>query len=711
MKIKLPFHSKYATSLFLSLCALLTLSLVNLIFPQQLHEWEEKTVDYRFRLRKDVPTYPKIINIGIDDKSLDAIGVWPWDRSIHARMINLLRQMNAAVIDFDLIFPRKASPEGDAQFFEAVRQANNVVLSTPFQLTEQPCFLPDEHAGFLKKYPQVGHILEPVTTQQDGRICVDLDELPEERANLIEDEPYNVLIERDAFIYTGQEDRERVATVLRRFQYPFTLKSPGKIGYANRAVAPMVELSEAAVGMGHISASPDSDGVFRRVPLVIRVQDQLMPSLAFASVLRYLNVAPENVEIVPGKYILLRQAKYPERAEPTDIRIPVDQRLQLRVNYPANQTGFSYSDVLASEDEPATFASWKKEIEGRICSIGYFSTGTGDIGPSPLQTKYFLAFIHPALMNTILTQNFLYEVGWWGNVGITIALLLVISLLFPRLTPLRFTLLMIVTIIGYVVFANWVFQAFGLIIGIFHPILTSLFLAYSLIIVYWYATEERERKHLRSAFKTYVSKQMLDKILQNPGALALSGTRKELTIMFTDVRKFSTLSDKIEPEVIHRLLNMYFIRMTKIAFEYDGFVDKFIGDGLLCFFGDPLPHPDHAMRAVMAAMDMQKAVRELGPEIQEKLGLDPISIRIGINTGYVIVGNMGSAERMEYTVLGSDVNLAQRLEASATPGQVMISHKTYAHLNGALPVRDMGDIQVKGFEKAVKVYEIQLPFE
>jgi len=711
MSIKLPFQNKYVTSLFLSLFALLTLLFANLLFPQQLREWEEKTVDYRFRLRKPVPNYPNLVNIGIDDKSLDAIGVWPWDRSVHAKMLNLLRQMNAAIVDYDIIFPRKSSPEGDAQFFEAARQANNVILSTPFQLTEQPCFLPAEHADFLAKSPQIGHILEPVTRQKDGRICIDVDALPEERANLIEDEPYETLIERDPFIYTGQEDRERVETVLQRFHYPFQLAASGKIYHANRAVAPMVELSNAAIGMGHISASPDSDGIFRRVPLVIRVQDKLFPSLAFASVLHYLKVAPEQVEIIPGKYIVLRQAKYPERADVTDIRIPVDDRLQLRVNYPSNQTGYSYSDVLASENDPAAFESWKKEVEGRICSIGYYSTGTGDIGPTPLQTKYFLAFIHPAIMNTILTQNFLHEIGWWGNIGMTMLLLALISLLFPKLSPLRFTLVMIMTVLGYIFLANWLFQTFGVIVGIFHPVLSSMLLAYSLIIVYWYATEERERKHLRSAFKTYVSKQMLDQILQNPGALALSGTRKELTIMFTDVRKFSTLSDKIEPEVIHRLLNMYFIRMTKIAFKYDGFVDKFIGDGLLCFFGDPLPHPDHAMRAVMAGIEMQKAVRELGPEIQEKLGLDPISIRIGINTGYVIVGNMGSAERMEYTVLGSDVNLAQRLEASATPGQVMISHKTHAHLGGTLPVRDMGEIQVKGFEKAVKVYEIELPFE
>jgi adenylate cyclase len=151
--------------------------------------------------------------------------------------------------------------------------------------------------------------------------------------------------------------------------------------------------------------------------------------------------------------------------------------------------------------------------------------------------------------------------------------------------------------------------------------------------------------------------------------------------------------------------------MTEIAFRYDGFVDKFIGDGLLCFFGDPIHRPDHALRAVRAAIEMQKAVRDLAPTIQATLGLEPIVIRIGINTGNVIVGNMGSAERMEYTVLGSDVNLAQRLEASATPGQIMISKNTYAHVKHEIDAREIGDIRVKGFEQPVQVYEVNLPFD
>jgi adenylate cyclase len=368
-------------------------------------------------------------------------------------------------------------------------------------------------------------------------------------------------------------------------------------------------------------------------------------------------------------------------------------------------------DVLAAEDDPEAADAWRKEFEGYICTIGYTVSGTGDIGPNPIETNFPLPFIHAAIMNTILTETFLYEISWGINIGITLFLVVFLGGISPKLGPYRFTLAAFLTIGAYVAAAILLFDRYGIILKLVNPVLPALIMEYTLITVYWYSTEDRERRQLRSAFKTYVSKQMLAQILNNPQSLSLSGQRKEMTIMFSDVRKFSTLSDKIEPEVIHRLLNLYFSQMTQIAFKYDGFVDKFIGDGLLCFFGDPISHPDHALRAVHAAVDMQRAVRELGPEIEEQLGLAPIVIRIGINTGPVIVGNMGSAERMEYTVLGSEVNLAQRLEASATPGQIMISGKTYEHVKQDIQVRDMGNIRVKGFEKPVQVYEVELPFE
>ncbi len=687
--------------------------LLTLLFSQQFHEWEEKTLDYRFRLRQSIPVNPAILHIGIDDKSLDNVGVWPWDRSIHADMIELLDSLGASVISLDLLFQRQSNEAADARLKEAVQKAGNVILSAGFQLVDHTCFTPDEYEEFLDRYPQAREALDAKKRirEDDGVVCLDVASLSDADFELLDEKAFLELIYHDEFLYTGEADRKRVQEMLDHSPYRFSIQGEGDIRIANRASAPMQGLSRAAGGVGHISATPDSDGVFRRVPLAVRVQDTYLPSLAFATVLEYLDAVSEDVTLVPGKHIHVQNARFPNEATRRDMTIPVDEQLRVRINYPDFLPAVSFSDILSAKNDPEKAQKWQQDIQGAICMIGYLSTGTGDIGPSPLETSFFLASIHPTVVNMLLTENFLYDTGWGVNIGITIILVLFLSLISTRLPPLYFTLVVLLTIVGYTAVTIGLFNTYGIILKLVNPVLTVLFLSYTLITVYWYATEERERKHLRSAFKTYVSRQMLKQILDDPHSLALTGKRKELTIMFSDIRKFSTLSDKIEPEVIHRLLNLYFNRMTQIAFKYDGFVDKFIGDGLLCFFGDPIPHPDHAGRAVKAAIEMQKAVRDIGPEIQEQLKLNPIVIRIGINTGYVIVGNMGSAERMEYTVLGSEVNLAQRLEASATPGQIMVSEKTYEHIQHEIDAREIGKINVKGFERPIQVYEINLPFE
>jgi adenylate cyclase len=710
--LKKPLKNKYLMAILLSLGALGIVLLLGLVFPQSFEEWEEKSLDYRFRLRKSVSVYPYITTIGIDDGSLDKIGTWPWDRSVHARMIRLLTSFGVSSIDMDIFFPRPSqNPDGDQQLFQAVQEAGNVILAAPFELIDHPCFTQQEYKEFLEKFPHVEKIVHSLVTQKDDGICIDFNnQLIDEQWNEIGDEAGRELLRHEEFVFTGEGDREKFEEFLRTFRYPFTMQQKGKVWYANRALLPLKELIQVTSGVGHATATPDSDGVFRRIPLVIRVKDRLIPHLALTAVLQYLQVKPEDVTIVPGKYIILHNARYPEKSLPQDIKIPVDNRLQFRVNYPSWKI-HSFSDILEAETNPEWKDFWKKELEGHICVIGYVSSGTGDIGPNPVETNFPLALIHSAIMNTILSQNFLYDTGKGLNIGITLSLLLFIAIISLTLPPLHFTFVVFSTIAGYIGLTVFLFIKYGIILKLVNPVVAASVLAYTLSIVYWYATEERERKQLRSAFKTYVSKQMLTKILNNPKSLALQGQRKEVTILFSDIKAFSTLSDRVEPELIHRLLNLYFSRMTNVVFKYDGFVDKFIGDGMLCFFGDPIFHPDHALRAVRSAIDMQREVRALGSEIQEKFDLNPIVIRIGINTGYVIVGNMGSAERMEYTVLGSEVNLAQRLEASATPGQIMISEKTYARIKQAIDAREIGDIKVKGFERPVKVYEVNLPFE
>ncbi len=197
--------------------------------------------------------------------------------------------------------------------------------------------------------------------------------------------------------------------------------------------------------------------------------------------------------------------------------------------------------------------------------------------------------------------------------------------------------------------------------------------------------------------------------MANPELITTGGQKKELTIMFTDIKSFTTYSSTMAPDLIQKTLDEYFGAMVEIVFTYGGTVDKFIGDGLMVFFGDPEPQEDHAERCVRAAIAMQRKCRELKARWEHE-GLFPLRIRIGINSGPVVVGNMGSSRRLSYTVLGSDVNLAQRLESNAPVEGILISQRTFELLGGRIPATPQEPIFVKGLSAAIPVYTIPLDF-
>lgn len=219
--------------------------------------------------------------------------------------------------------------------------------------------------------------------------------------------------------------------------------------------------------------------------------------------------------------------------------------------------------------------------------------------------------------------------------------------------------------------------------------------------------ESREKAVLRRSFEAYFPPAVVEKIVAEPEYISARGERKELTILFSDIRNFTSFSSTLDPDHIRRLLNEYFDAMVEIVFRFGGTVDKYIGDGLMVFFGDPEPQADHATRAVRAAIDMQKTTRLLG-ERWEREGGFAFQVRIGINTGEVVVGNMGSRRRLSYTVLGAPVNLAQRLESNAPPGGILISQRTCDLLENQVSTRPMGQLKVKGLETPVTVHTVSI---
>ena len=363
MAFKIPIKNRYLLSGILGLAAFGLVLFGGFILQRPFAEWEEKTLDYRFRLRNSIPLSPAIINIGIEDGSLEKIGVWPWDRSIHARMVKLLHTLNVALINFDIFFLAHSREPGDSQLITAVQEAGNVILSAPFELRDHPCFTPREYEAFSKKFPRAEDIITVLKTQKGENICVDFNQLSNEQWNALGEEAGLELLSHAEFAFTGEGDREKLEVLLRKFRYPFTIRQQETVWYANRASLPIKELTEAASGFGHVTASPDSDGVFRRVPLIIRVKDQLFPHMALTAILRYLQVKPEDVTIVPGEHILLHNARFPETTTPKDLKIPVDDRLQMRINFPPAWKAHAFADVLEAENDPEAAGVWKKELE------------------------------------------------------------------------------------------------------------------------------------------------------------------------------------------------------------------------------------------------------------------------------------------------------------------------------------------------------------
>jgi adenylate cyclase len=215
----------------------------------------------------------------------------------------------------------------------------------------------------------------------------------------------------------------------------------------------------------------------------------------------------------------------------------------------------------------------------------------------------------------------------------------------------------------------------------------------------------REKEMIKRAFTRYVAREVVDEILKDPEHLALTGERRQVTVLFCDIRGFTPLSERLTPEQVVSLLNEFYDLMIDTTFKHDGTLDKFLGDAVMAIFGAPIPHPDHAIRAIRTALAMQAGVTTLAAKrISE--GKEPISVGIGVSAGEAVAGTVGTEDRMEYTVIGASVNLAARLESNSKPGQILISGRTYRMVAGQVEARPLGAIRVKGKEQEVEVYEV-----
>jgi adenylate cyclase len=390
-----------------------------------------------------------------------------------------------------------------------------------------------------------------------------------------------------------------------------------------------------------------------------------------------------------------------------DVVVPLDADNNLRINFIGPWEAFEhvgFRDVWRAARDPVGMEVLKQAHAGRIAIIADISTGATDVGPVPVDSRYPLAGVHATVLQNILNRSFVREASGGEMLAIEWGILAVLTVAAMRLGSRGIAVTAVTLAAGYLAATIAMFWFLQVIPNIGRPMLALQIGAFA-IIIYRFVQEENARAVLRESFAAYFPPGVVDRIVRNPNQIMATGQRKELTILFSDIKGFTTRCQTMSPDEIRTFLNEYFGDMVEIVFQYGGTVDKFIGDGLMVFFGDPDDQAEHALRGVECAKAMQVAVGRLSDRLEQD-GRAPFAIRIGVNTGVVAVGNMGSSRRLSYTVLGADVNLAQRLESNAPVGGILIAHRTAELIRDRIATIERGTMAIKGLGEAVAVYEV-----
>jgi adenylate cyclase len=599
--------------------------------------------------------------IDIDEKSLSEMGQFPWPRYRIAMLLKYLQAYGVAAAATDIIF---AEPD---------RTSPNVLIRQ------------------LKKEMKID-----ISIQGLPPALADNDEL---LARNIMTGPFVLgfdfltkAVVREDGAATGTDCFIRPAKVA-------VLAPPGApsphdyLFKAAEAICPVPVLAAAAKRTGFITIAPDEDSVYRRVPLLFSWNEKFYPSLALAALMQatgldsmVLKMSPYGVESVRiGKTV-----------------IPTDEHGRMLINYRGPMKTFQYisaSDVLNKRLPPGA-------LNGKIAFIGTSAAGLKDIRATPLDPGYPGVEAHATIVDNILSRQFL-EVPDWAK-GLELAMTLAVGLLTTLLLMWARAAWLALPLLG-LGFAMWfatvqLYTKQTLYISPLYPFI-SLGMTFILLTVIKFWREEHAKKFIHGAFAHYLAPSVISQIMDDPDSLSLDGQEKDITIQFSDVRSFTSLSEKLTPTQVTNLLHDYLTPMTRIITEHKGTLDKFIGDAVMAFWNAPLDIENHQLMALQAALEQQVQLEELNKLFIEKYGFT-IAVGIGIHSGPVRVGNMGSADLFDYTLIGDNVNLASRLEGlTKFYGQKLVVSQTIVDACGdAYRFRILDSVRVKGKVEPVTIY-------
>jgi class 3 adenylate cyclase/CHASE2 domain-containing sensor protein len=641
--------------LLLILGVFLAVRLCFWLAPQLFDLWDAKALDRLFLFRSSVshfqPPYDDtIVHVDISDTSLKRLKTFYLNRSHHARVIKNLTGMNVSAQMHDFIFAARVDRHEDLLLTKAVKIAGNVYFGMAFYL---------------------GQIKGDQKVQQMKRRT---EEVP-----YLERTGWHVVVDGN----------------------------PNGFYQGTKPLVTFPELASVSRGLGFLNLETDPDGINRRIPLLVMYQGVYYPSFAFRGICDYLQVSPNKIIVKPGKSITLEGAKNPGGSSGRNIVIPIDEQGNMLINFIGpweRMKHYDFADIFYASDDKVEMEVWRDELRGKIVLISEVTTGAADLGPVPTDPYFLSSGIHAGAMHTILQNSFLSELSGAQALVVEGILLSVLFLFSLRFSSFFFTLGTFFTATSYGGVAAAGFLYGNLIFPLARPLLMIAFAAV-VIVIYRFIKEEKERQFIHATFGRYLSEEVVDELLNSPQGLEMRGESRQVTFLVSDLRGFTSISEKLSPHEVIQILNHYFVRMVDIIARYRGTVDELQGDGILVFFGAPLSADDDPERAVACALEMQSAMFEIN-KAQRQKNLPQLSMGIGVNTGEVVVGNIGSEKRTKYGAVGTPINTTYRIESQTVGGQVLISHETYEKISAKLNVRETFQVRFKGIDHPVRLYDV-----
>ena len=720
---------------------------------------------------KSLKVSEDIMIVGIDFNTLSNYGKWPFPRWRHADLINAFSRIqdqtqreSSLFLDIFLV-DKDPNPADDDVLLKSMKASKKVYLETILSYDNDTSAFADEMSAREKKlFDSLGTIKKVSGPWKDMDSYLSSEPpLPMYIEATAGYGHANFSPDPDQ-IYRHQPMVAKASTIIEEIKFD-DLKPGYKVDEANyerlawldknglyhTIPMPITERSLASLKRTLEKNAPakiedtDGDGTPDASYFVLRhFMDRFIPSITLSLALDYFGKTFDDIDVVIGDHVRIPSpTKYnPDTGErePYQIQVTPDEfdadgnlvkegkrRVVPYIDIPINEQGNMLVNFMGypssdSPDGPQTFpvrsyssyaskapasedsSTWRRTIAApnKIIMVGAFAKGmAADEKPTPLGLMYGIE-LHANALNTILMDNFIKPAPVWMDLAVLALLVLIVAFMSSRLSTLISFFGTLLLVAGYFVGVTTVFDTQSLLINFTVPAISMIF-TFIAIVVYRAMTEEKDKKRIRDTFGKYVSPKVVEQLTENPPELG--GVDRELTVFFSDIRGFTEKSESMSSQELVNYLNIYLTAMTNTVVEYYGTLDKYIGDAVMGFWGAPVPQPDHALLACKCALRQMERLAELNEKWPPERRID---IGIGINTGIMTVGNMGSPMRMNYTLIGDNVNLASRLEGTnKTYGtNIIMSEYTYGLVKDKVLVRELDNIRVKGKNKSVLIYEL-----